>query len=78
MKPYEVRELVVLDVRCQAKECGAGPGEHCKITPFSTAVRFDPKPVVHEIRYQEFIELKEAGWRWQEPDPTDAGEPRKP
>lgn len=60
-----VRELRVTDIRCTHKGCGAGPGERCET--------LDRRLHTHTERLDEFYALKDAGWQWQEVDPTDEG-----
>lgn len=72
--PAKIRELRVTDIRCRAEGCGAGPGEGCQETsPRCLIVEGGLQKLVHPLRVNEWSELNEAGWEWQEVDPRDAG-----
>lgn len=62
----KVRELRVFDIRCA---CGAGPGAICDLAKD----RVNTDRGTHLSRIREHAELVEAGWKWQEVDPRDAG-----
>ena len=58
-----IRELRVTDIACRAPECRAAPGAQCNWASRRS----------HQSRIDEHAELVEAGWQWQEVDPTDKG-----
>lgn len=62
----KIRELRVIDIRCRAEGCGAGPGEQCR---WAIAV-------FHTARYKEHRSLVDNGWQWQEIDTRDDGASR--
>lgn len=64
----KVRELRVTDIRCRV--CDAPPGEDC----VTVKHRGEGVSVLnHSERVDEHLTLVDAGWEWQEVDPTDRG-----
>lgn len=62
----KMRELRVTDIGCS--KCHAYSGEPCRgLTGHN----------IHMVRIVEHQNLVADGWKWQDVDPTDKGEPRK-